>query len=151
MAKRKSTTSRRAKRPVKEAADNESRACIDTRGDAALIRLCCGIVADFAAFRAAFPADPDGNNVNAEKIAYPYLRRATRNAAKAATIKAITVYGLHAKAAATRAAFDDNDGCSLEPHTEALALSLVDDMIRISHQFSEREFAERNAAKAVTS
>ena len=39
MANRKSTTSRRAKRPAKKAKKYDSNPSIDTRGDATLIRL----------------------------------------------------------------------------------------------------------------
>src|SRR5262249_26817658 len=95
MARRKSARSNRAKRPTKNR-------------DAALIRLCCTIVADFAAFSVAFAADQDDNTADAQKISTSYIDRAHKNCRKAVAIKAVTVYGLSAKAKAAEAAFRDD-------------------------------------------
>jgi len=137
MARRKSATSRRAKRPAKNR-------------DAALIRLCCTIVADFAAFSVAFAADQEGNNANAEKISTSYIDRAHKNCRKAATIKAVTVYGLSAKAKAAEAAFRDDVelGESLVESTKALVASLIADTIRLASEFADKKREAKRAASS---
>ena len=135
MARRKSSTSNRAKRPARNR-------------DAALIRLCCTIVADFAAFSVAFAADQGGDNANVEKISTSYIDRAHKNCRKAATIKAATVYGLSAKAKAAETAFRDDAelGESLVESTKALMASLIADTIRLAGEFAENERAAKRAA-----
>jgi len=136
MAKRNSATKRKKAEQGNKPFDKPS---IDDR-DAVLIRLCCSIGADYAAFNGAFQVDPDGNNTHAEKIAYPCLRRAQRNCRKAAEIRAITVFGLFAKARAAEAAMKDDQDSSLEESTEALVNSLLADTARIAEEFAAKEW-----------
>jgi hypothetical protein len=136
MARRKSARSNPAKRLAKNP-------------DAALIHLCCMIVADFAAFSVAFAADQDGNHAGAQKLSTSYIDRAHKNCRKAVAIEAVTVYGLSAKAKAAEAAFRDDIelGEALLESTKALITSLIADTIRLARECADKE----RAVKRVTS
>lgn len=105
----------------------------------------------------AFAADPGNNNANAEKIFTSYIDRAHKNCRKAATIEAVTVYGLSAKAKAAEAALRDElelggsdvePGGSLVESTKTLVASLIADTIRLAGEFADKEREAKRASSS---
>ncbi len=109
MAKRKTTTHAKAKSQRKAA---------PVYPDAALIRLCCNLLAEIGAYKGCAEGDPDGNNVHAEPIWNRQSDRIDALLAKATATKATTLAGLVSKATVVAAIFDYESGCHLNEDDE---------------------------------
>jgi hypothetical protein len=149
MAKSKTTMRRKAK---------SHRKTEPKYPDAALIRLCCNLLAAIGAYRGCGEGDPDGNNVHAEPLWTQQCKRVDTLITQAAAKKATTLAGLVSKAVATVAIMDYEAGCHLTERDEAFIAAFarevddicreviqVEEALKLGHQY-ERERANKALA-----
>lgn len=144
---RKSTTPTKLKHTKRRqrAAPPQDKAEKSTYLDAALIRQCIIIKTEMAAFHGGWDADPDGNNIHVQEIAYPHSRRAKQAIIAAGNMQAKTWAGVAAKAAAMKTILDDESG-GLEVHSENFYRSFALDVYRMSKALSEIERRKTESA-----